>query len=74
MVYANDFVEVFDAIALPDASSFIPEPNFIRPTDLSQSRLALGAKDVNVVEQLPKEATTAVDESRDLQRMAEREG
>ena len=70
----DPFVEVFDAIALPDASSFIPEPDFIRPADLSQSRLALGAKDVNVVEQLPKEATTAVDESRDLQRMAETKG
>ena len=66
----DPLVQVFDAIALPEAASFGPEPDFTRPSDLALSRIALGPQDVNVVEQLPKDAATASDESDELRRMS----
>ncbi|MDA8739617.1 hypothetical protein N9M73_00530 [Rhodobacteraceae bacterium] len=46
-------VEVYDAIALPDSAGLLPDPNFIRPLALSFATAALGADDLQVVEELP---------------------
>ena len=51
-------VEVYDAIALPAISGLIPEPNFIRPTELSFATASLGADDLRVVEELPNGTAT----------------
>jgi len=51
-------VEVYDAIALPDISNLTPEPNFIRPLDLSFATAALSLDDLKVVEKLSNSSAT----------------
>ena len=66
-------VEVYDAIALPAISGLIPEPNFIRPTELSFATASLSADDLRVVDELPNGAATE-SETDELRPMAKSGG